>query len=108
MSLTNLQLEERILAIEDTLNTIQTAISMLATKRQVKTLYTIDQTDTTSGIDETRALSIETSLNDMQTAVNKLATKRQLNSLMAVIRPELDTLSTDLETLQTIVSGLLV
>ena len=43
MSLTNDELEARILIIEDTLNDIQTALNALATKRQMKALLNIRQ-----------------------------------------------------------------
>lgn len=45
MALTNEQLQTRIEAIEETLNTVQTALNNLASKAQLKSLLSIRQAE---------------------------------------------------------------
>lgn len=54
---------------------------------------------------EDRIIEIEHSINELSSALSSLATQRQLNSLIAIIQPQLDSLSTDVESLTMIVSG---
>jgi len=100
MSLTNEQLEERILVIEQKLNEMQTAINNMAPKRMVKALSVVQQQPTETDVEQ-RLVALETKDNEIQTALNKVPTKGQLNALSAIRQQEIDELKqkvTDLET----------
>ena len=85
MSLSNDQIEDRILSIETLLTDIQTAINALATKQQLKQMMLVNaQVDNTNTDWETRVEAIEELLTSMQTAINALATKQQLKQTLLV------------------------
>jgi hypothetical protein len=99
MTLTNDQLEERVVVIENKLNEIQGAVNNSATKRQLKSLSVIQQQPVETDV-SARLTAIETKLNEMQTALNKTPTKAQLNSLSVIKQDEINELKqrvTDLE-----------
>ena len=60
MSLTNDQLLERILAIEATINDMQTAVNSLATKQQLKQFVFLRHQ---------QAAEVETRVTDLETAI---------------------------------------
>jgi hypothetical protein len=100
MSLTNDELEQRILVIEQKLNEMQEAINNMAPKRMVKALSVVQQQPTETAV-ETRLVALETKDNQMQVALNNCPTKLQLNALSSIRQQEIDELKqkvTDLET----------
>jgi len=91
MSLSNDDLEQRIVIIEQKLNEIQEAFNNVPNKRQVKALAVIQQQPVETDVD-VRLTAVETKLNEVQEALNKVPTKQQLNGLTMIRQQEIDEL----------------
>ena len=52
-----------------------------------------------------RLEALESIVNDLQTAVDNLATKRQLKQLLAVLRPEISDLSSQVDQIRQMVGS---
>ena len=106
MALTNTQITERILALEEKVNDIQTALNNLATKDQIKSLLAIlNPVDTDSDIEE-RVEEVETALNSIQIAMNKLATQAQLKSFVNIKQSAITDMEERITSLETQVATL--
>jgi len=112
MALTDPEIR-RIEDIETTLNTLQTAINNSASKRELKAALSILSTQLTQiqedGVGPApstqRITDLETTVNEVQLALNNNASQRQLKALLAVLQPQINSLSEEITQLELTGSG---
>lgn len=103
--LTNNQLEDRVIAIENRIADLETAMNALATKQMVKQLIIANQAElTSSDTIEADIDTIEEKLNEIQTAINALATKTQLKQLVLLREQNQQSLEGRVTTLESAVA----